>query len=76
VVFEDVQEGAKASIPYIVEPDKAGQGPGNWYQIHLHAKVVFGAGTGHATPAKPAAAAKEQWVSHAATIAARSLRLA
>jgi hypothetical protein len=48
VVFEDVQDGAKASIPYILEPDKARQGPGNWYQIHLHAKVVFGAGTGHA----------------------------
>ena len=48
VVFEDVQESAKTSIPYILEPDKARQGPGNWYQIQLHAKVVFGAGTGRA----------------------------
>jgi hypothetical protein len=48
VVFEDVQEKAKASIPYLLEPDKARQGPGNWYLIRLHAKVVFGAGTGRA----------------------------
>jgi hypothetical protein len=48
IEFEDVHEKAKASIPYILEPDRARQGPGNWYQIDLHAKVLFGAGTGRA----------------------------
>src|SRR5262249_55960689 len=48
IEFEDVHEKAKASIPYILEPDSARQGPGNWYQIDLHTKVVFGAGTGRA----------------------------
>jgi hypothetical protein len=48
VVFEEVQERARASIPYILEPERARQGPGNWYQIRLHAKVVFGPGTGRA----------------------------
>ena len=48
IEFEDVRERAKSSIPYILEPDKARQGPGNWYQIGLHARVVFGAGSGRA----------------------------
>jgi hypothetical protein len=46
--FEHVTGTAKASVPYIIEPDKAKQGPRAWYIAHLHAKVVFGAGTGHA----------------------------
>jgi hypothetical protein len=48
IEFADVHEKAKSSIPYILEPDKARQGRGNWYLIGLHAKVVFGAGTGRA----------------------------
>jgi hypothetical protein len=48
IEFEDVHEKAKASVPYILEPGRARQGSGNWYQIDLHAKVVFGSGTGRA----------------------------
>jgi hypothetical protein len=48
IELEDVHEKAKTSIPYILEPDRARQGPGNWYLIDLHAKVAFGAGTGRA----------------------------
>jgi hypothetical protein len=48
IEFEDVRDKAKSSIPYILEPDRARQGPGNWYQVGLHTRVIFGAGTGRA----------------------------
>ena len=46
--FEHVTDTARASVPYIIEPDKAQQGPHAWYIARLHAKVTFGAGTGRA----------------------------
>ncbi len=48
IVFRDVEHTAKHSVPYRLEPRRAKQGPKDWYQIRLHARVTFGAGAGHA----------------------------
>jgi hypothetical protein len=48
IEFSDVEKTARLSIRYNIEPDRARQGPGNWYLIRLHARVLFGEGTGHA----------------------------
>lgn len=48
IKFERIRHRAERSIPYILERDKAKQGPKSWYQIRLHARVLFGEGTGHA----------------------------
>ena len=48
IAFTEVKEREEHSIPFILRPEKARQGPKNWYGLRLHARVVFGDGLGRA----------------------------
>jgi hypothetical protein len=48
ISFHDVEKPVSRSIPYKLQATRARQGPKNWYQIRLHARVVFGTGVGRA----------------------------